>query len=268
MTVAMLPMYDLPELRSATDALWAAIATRLRRDGIDAPDGLTRTPHLEESWTDPRLLLGQTCGYPLVTALRGRVALLATPRYTAPGCDGTLYRSAIVVREHACATSLTDLRGGVCAVNDATSNSGMNVLRAEVARLSPHMPRFFRNVVTTGSHAASVLAVAEGRADVAAIDCVTWAHLQRLRPSHTRGLRQLAWTAATPGLPLITSVLTSTAERDALLQALQDVADDPALAGIRAELLLCGFEVVGSDYYDTILDLQTGAQLAGYAELL
>ena len=268
MAIAMLPMYDFPELRSATDALWAAIAARLRDLGVNPPDELTRTPHLEASWTDPCLLLGQTCGYPLVTTLRGRVALLTTPRYTAPGCDNTLYRSAIIVRDDARATSLSDLRGLVCAVNDAASNSGMNVLRAEIARTSPHTPRFFHSVVTTGSHAASVLAVAECRADVAAIDCVTWAHLQRLRPSHTRGLRRLAWTAATPGLPLITSVRTSDAERRALTEALQDVADDPALAGIRAELLLAGFETVGLDGYAAILDLQTRAQRAGYAELL
>ena len=254
--------------RDVADALWAAIAARFRDLGFYPPDQLTRTPHLEVSWTDPCLLLGQTCGYPLVTTLRSRVALLATPRYTAPGCDGIHYRSAIIVRDDARATSLANLRGLVCAVNDAASNSGMNVLRAEIAHLAQHTPRFFRSVVATGSHAASVLAVARGHADVAAIDCVTWAHLQRLRPSHTRGLRRLAWTAATPALPLITSTRTSDAERNALLRALRDVADDPALAGVRAELLLDGFEVGSLDAYDAVLDLQTRAQLAGYDELL
>ena len=268
MRVAVLPMYDLPELRSATDALWSAIAVRLRSLGVEAPGALTRAPNLEGSWADPGLLLGQTCGYPLVTVLRGRVALLATPRYAAPGCEGTLYRSAVIVRDDAQAASLSDLRGCVCAVNDAASNSGMNVLRAEIARVAQHTPRFFGNVVNTGSHATSVEAVAHGHADVAAIDCVTWAHLQRLRPALTRSLRRLAWTVATPGLPLITSVLTKDAERDALVQVLHDVANDPVLAGVRAELLLDGFETVGLDDYDAIMNLQTTARLAGYAELL
>ena len=268
MSVAVLPMYDFLELRSATDALWTAIAVRLRDLGLSPPDCLTRSTCLEDVWTDPCLLLGQTCGYPLVTALRGRVALLATPRYAAAGCEGTRYRSAIVVRGDARASSLADLRGQVCAVNDAASNSGMNVLRAEIAQLAQHTPPFFRDVLTTGSHAASAVAVAEGRADVAAIDCVTWAHLQRLRPAHTRGLRRLAWTVATPGLPLITSVLTNDADRRALLAALQDVAEEPGLAGVRAELLLDGFETVSLDEYDAIMNLQTRARLSGYAELL
>ena len=32
--IASLPMYDLPETRSATDALWAGIARHLRAEGV------------------------------------------------------------------------------------------------------------------------------------------------------------------------------------------------------------------------------------------
>ena len=35
-------MYDFPWTAQANDALWAALATRLRDAGIDAPDALTR----------------------------------------------------------------------------------------------------------------------------------------------------------------------------------------------------------------------------------
>ena len=260
-------MYDLPELQPATDALWAAIAARLRDRGVVAPDALTRGPDLAAIWTDPDLLLGQTCGYPLATSLAGKVALVATPRYLADGCTGACYRSAIVVRAADPATSLAEMRGRRCAVNDAASNSGMNLLRAAVAPLTGGAARFFAEIVLTGAHADSMEAVAEGRADLAAIDCVTWAHLQRWRPVPAGRLRVLAGTDATPGLPLITALTTPETTRRALAGALEDVAADPALAEIRAALLLDGFRWIAPDAYAAILALERGAVLAGYPAL-
>ena len=118
MNLATLPMYDLPELRQATDALWAAIAARLKHRGVAAPEALSRGPALAAMWVDHRLLLGQTCGYPLVTSLAGKVVLIATPFYLADGCEGACYRSAVVVRKTDGAASLADLRGRRCAVNE------------------------------------------------------------------------------------------------------------------------------------------------------
>jgi ABC-type phosphate/phosphonate transport system substrate-binding protein len=264
MRIAALPMYDLVGLEAANDALWTAIAQRLTAAGVEgAPERLTRSRPLEAVWTDPGLLLGQTCGYPLVTALGGQVRLVATPKYGAQGCDGALYRSAVVVRRADPAQGLADLRGRRAAVNDLGSNSGMNLLRAEVAPLAHGAP-FFGHVAITGAHAASVQAVAEAEADVAAIDCVTFAHLQRLRPRMTQGLRVLAWTTATPGLPLIAAATTDAALLAALRQALAAVARDPALAAVRATLLLDGFEILPQEAYDTILALERDAISRGY----
>jgi ABC-type phosphate/phosphonate transport system substrate-binding protein len=263
---ASLSMYDFDELRPATDALWEAIAARLTDRGIAAPPSLTRGPPLIDLWTDPALLLAQTCGYPLVTGLAGKVALLATPRYDAPGCEGTLYRSAIVVRATDPAATLADLRGRRCAVNNVDSNSGMNLLRAAIAPLADG-GRFFGAIITTGGHAASVRAVAGGDADVAAIDCVTWAHLRHLRPYETRGLRVLGWTSATQGLPLITSLHTDAPTRNALLGALDDVARDPALAPVRSQLRLDGFGALTLGDYEPVLALERMAQAAGYPVL-
>jgi ABC-type phosphate/phosphonate transport system substrate-binding protein len=259
-------MYDFPQLTGATDALWSAIAARLTERGVAAPTALTRGVPLDDLWADPALLLAQTCGYPLVTTLAGRVALVATPCYRADGCDGAWYRSAIVVRASDSASSLADLRGRRCAVNSVTSNSGMNVLRAAVAPLAQG-GKFFGTIVMTGGHAASLRAVAAGDADVAAIDCVTWAHLRQLCPQDTARLRVLDWSAATPGLPLITSRLTDAPTRTSLLGALDDVARDPALAPARSALRLEGFEALTPGAYDTVLTLERAAQAAGYPEL-
>jgi ABC-type phosphate/phosphonate transport system substrate-binding protein len=260
-------MYDLPELEAANDALWASIAERLVAQGVEAvPERLTRGGALEAIWTDPRLLLAQTCGYPLVASLGERVRVVATPRYSAPGCDGALYRSAIVVRASDPARDVADLRGRRAAVNDLASNSGMNLFRAKIAPLA-NGPSFFAAVTITGAHAASVEAVAAGEADVAAIDCITWAHLQRRRPRTTTALRVLSWTTATPGLPLIAAATIDAAVVAALRKALADVAVDPALAAVRAALLLDGFETLPGGAYQAILALERDAIAQGYPTL-
>jgi len=260
-------MYDLPELQAANDALWAAIVDRLRaRNLFDVPDQLTRDVAPEALWTDPDLILAQTCGLPLATRLEGRVRVVATPRYRARGCDGADYRSAVVVRADSVANSLHDLRGGRCAVNDLTSNSGMNLLRAEIAPLAGGKT-FFKSVLVTGSHLASVEAITQDEADIAAIDCVTWAHLQRWRSGLTDRLRVLTWTVRSPGLPLITSLGTSPSQVAALRAALDDVAGDPELREVRETLLLEGFSVTPAEHYRAALHLQDIAVGLGYPQL-
>ena len=98
MLLASLPMYDLPEAEEATRTLWHGLAEHLRSTGIpDVPDTLTRQPDVPAHWLSPDLLLSQTCGYPLTHALKGRVRLVATPCYDAPGCQGAEYCSIVVV---------------------------------------------------------------------------------------------------------------------------------------------------------------------------
>ena len=74
------------------------------------------------------------------------------------------------------------------ALNAHDSNTGMNLFRAAIAPIAGGAP-FFRAVVVTGSHEASVAAVAEGRADLAAIDCVSFA-LLGTRPPRARRARR------------------------------------------------------------------------------
>jgi ABC-type phosphate/phosphonate transport system substrate-binding protein len=265
--VANLGMYDFPWLRAANDALWAALAARLRARGLaGVPDRPDRGSSLAEIWRDPGLLLAQTCGYPLVTELAGAVTYVATPRYAAPGCAGTDNRSRVVVRADSRVGSVGALRGARAAVNGLDSNSGMNLLRALVAPLSCG-GRFFGEVVVTGAHLASLEAVAEGRADAAAIDCVSLAQVGRGRPELATAVRVLAETPAAPGLPLVTRRDAPPEEVACLRAALAEAAADPALAAVRDELLLLGFEVLPEGAYGRIAELEREAGVAGYPRL-
>ncbi|MGF1551216.1 MAG: phosphate/phosphite/phosphonate ABC transporter substrate-binding protein [Paracoccaceae bacterium] len=257
-------MYDLPERRAETDALWTAIAARLDAEGVAAPGRLDRGRELAAIWTDPALLLAQTCGYPFATVLNGRVRLVATPRYRAPGCAGARYRSAVVVRAGDPARRLADCEGYRPAVNDARSQSGHQALRAALAEarigLGP--------AIGTGAHRASIEAVVAGGADLAAIDCVTFALLGDAAPGLVAGVRAIAWTSPTPGLPLVTASATDEATRAALGRALDAVAADPALAGVRAALRIVDFARPDAADYAVLAERARALDARGAPRLL
>ena len=260
-------MYDLPEVRWAHDALWDAIAARLRDAGVaDVPAELTRDCALSDHWASPDLLLSQTCGYPLVTRFAGRLTVIATPVYRAPGCEGPTYRSAFVVAESSAARDLSDLRGAVCAVNERTSHSGMNALRAAIAPLAGGAP-FFREVRLTGAHVASVASVQVGEADVCAIDAVTHALLARHRPAALEGTRVLGLSTSAPALPYVTRARASAGEIASIRDALAAAIGAPELSAAREALLLERFEPSNEAGYARIAEIEAEAIALGYADL-
>ena len=257
---SVLPMYDFEPLRAAHTNFWAAVASRA---GIDAV--LRQGEGFE--FTDPDLVMAQTCGLPLTTTLVAHgLQVLAVPLYMAPGCNGPNHRSFVVVRAEDAIASLADARGTRCAINGYGSNTGMNLLRAAIAPLAGGKP-FFSDVRVTGAHAASMAAVADGEADIAAIDCVTWAHLARLEPALTGRLRILAETPASPALPLVVPASTPAAAIESLRQALHAVADDPTMRPICHALLIAGFAELPLSAYDAVGALVAQATAAGYPRL-
>ncbi len=197
--IAALPMYDPPPLQGANDRLWAGARDRLRARGIAAPEALTRgAEELWPIWTAPDLVLAQTCGFPFRTRLQGRVTLIGTPDYGVEGCAPGYYRSVIVARRDDPRRELADFDGAVLAGNDALSQSGW----AAPMNMAAELGLRWRPGPRTGAHRTSAVAVAEGRADIAALDAVTFALLQGVEPALS-ALRVVEMTPPTPGLPLI-----------------------------------------------------------------
>lgn len=259
-------MYAVPPDALAT--FWAGLREHMRDAGlIDVPDALCHPVDLPAHWRRPDLLLSQTCGFPMMTSLAGQVRYVATPRYRAFGCDGPFYSSAVVVRAGDHAESLADLAGRRVAFNAPDSQSGTNALRAMIAPLASGRS-FFAEAIETGAHRASVAAVCAGRADVAAIDAVTWALLGRDQRDEVEGLRVLAFTCKAPGLPLVTALSTSPADLGRLRHAMAQACADKALAACLAELLIDGFEVLPPEAYEGILQMRDEAIRHGYPALM
>jgi ABC-type phosphate/phosphonate transport system substrate-binding protein len=264
MARASLAMYDsVPPVKAANDRLWQGIRDRMRAADFAAPDALDRTISYDSIWLQPDLVLAQTCGYPYVSHLKGKVRLVATPVFEFAGGQSTERVSFIVVPEDSKAKSLEDLRGKIAAVNDWGSNSGMNLFRAAVMPLARD-GKFFSEIRITGGHLPSIKAVQDGEADVAAIDTVTWGMLASHAPEMLAGVRILADSPSGPGLPYITRLDAPDAEVDALRNAIADTIADPDYAEAVSALGLKRIEILGDQDYDRLDALRRQAERLGY----
>jgi len=264
MARASLAMYDSwPPVQAANDQIWLGIRDRLRAAGVAAPDHLDRAISYHGIWLQPDLVLAQTCGYPYVSELKGKVRLVATPAFSFPGGQGTQRVSFIVVPADSKVDCVEALRGSIAAVNDWASNSGMNLFRAAIMPLARD-GRFFSEIKITGGHLLSIKAVRDGEADVAAIDTVTWGMVAKHQPDMLAGVRILAETPSGPGLPYITRLDASDAEVDALRSAIAETIADPAYAGAVSALGLTGIEILGDEDYDRLDAYRREAERLNY----
>jgi hypothetical protein len=179
-----------PAAAPVWDRLWRGVRARL---GDAVPAGLSRPRDIYRHYEARGLVLGQACSLPMRLGLGARVAVVGAFDWGLPGTRPGHYRSVLVMRAGDRRPPGAAAARGV-AVNEALSHSGWAALwrhaRREGWRLGPRM--------VTGGHAASMAAVAAGRAHLAAIDAVTW----RLAPHPA--LRVVGTTAESPGHALIT----------------------------------------------------------------
>lgn len=247
---AELLMYVAPPRVSEAQERW--LARTLEHLAITRlPD---RTPDLKALWLSPDLSLTQTCGYPLMTQLRGRVQVIGRPVYQLPHSADGSHCSLLLTRDDDARRELIDFRGSHGLINNEDSNSGMNLLRYTLAPLQVG-GRFFDRVTVTGGHRDSLRALKEGRGDLAAIDSVTYDYLARDDSDEVAGLRIITQTALSPCLPYI-SALGANAEsiRLALNTALQELPDVASVLAIS--------EVIPASEadYQVLLDYQQHAE--------
>ncbi|AVE05373.1 phosphate ABC transporter substrate-binding protein [Pseudomonas palleroniana] len=257
---AELRMYVAPEAIQQANDQWLTrifehlALRRLNADHLDLPG----------VWLAPQLLMAQTCGYPLMTQLRGQVRVIGRPRYELPHSSGGEHCSLLLTRDDNPRHTLADFYNSRGVINGHDSNSGMNLLRERLAPLQRD-GRFFATVDISGAHRESLRWLREDRADLAAIDSVTYDYLARFSPQEVAGLRIVAHSAPSPTLPYIGARglqdAQVTAIRLAMNQALEDLPQVAKILGVQEVL------AASEDDYRVLLDYQRQAIASGYANL-
>ena len=230
MSRAALPMYDWPEVRPATRAFWAALRDRV--------PGLPELSHPEDYddllaiWRDRATLMTECCWGTVDLGLCTAQQILAQRNYDGiRGGEGPFYRSALVMRPGRIGEGVpadpgpgavipAGLGGLRWAANQRDSRSGWLGV-AEDAALSAE------EVLWTGAHRVSIREVAAGRADIAAIDCLSWQLALDHEPA-ARDLIVVGWTAPRPGIFFTTGLDTPAPLVAALRAALLALGQHPA----------------------------------------
>lgn len=171
-------------------------------------------------WLSPGLLLSQTCGYPFVTSLRGKVRLIGRPSYELAHSSGGDHCSLLLCRAGSPVTDLAGLQGSHGLINARDSNSGMNLLRHTLAGISDR--GFFSKLTFTGSHRESMRRLKKGEGDLASIDSVTYDYLARDNSDEIEGLRILVRSVRSPCLPYITSILRTATQAESIRRAMNE----------------------------------------------
>lgn len=184
-----------------------------------APDPATLPPDeldFPTVWLHPNLLFAQTCWGPMELGLSKHVRVIGQPSYDAfEGGQGEFYSSAIVMRRGEGAPvsapsdglpliSLDLIRGKRLGYNSDDSMSGIIALTRDLEAMGESLA-IFPERIETGGHRASIIAVAEGRADICAIDCRSWDLAKRFEPA-AQNVQVVGWTGQRKGLPYITSL--------------------------------------------------------------
>ena len=209
----------------------------------------------------PDLFMGQTCGYPYVMTWQPSHDLVAVPSFNIPGCEGTRYSSWFICNKNSLFQSLTDFKSSVLVLNNNDSNSGMNVLRSEISKIA-YGKSFFAKVLVSDSHLTSIDYVANGKADIASIDAVTWYFAIQEGLVDPDRIRIIGQSQKTAGLPFIINRsinLDSEIIRSALNLSLQNCPTE-----IREFIKIDSFEKVSPEDYRLTRKLEIEAINLGY----
>ena len=212
-----LPLYDWPEFHEQTDFIWAAIRQAAREEGLDLPVDLDHQYQRLSATMEETLVFSQLCGSPWSRHYSASATYLATCDFDVKGNTGGHYFSQIVVAESASFEGLSDLKNATFAFNDDDSQSGVHCTR----------PLFETDAlvaagVETGGHRMSMEAVAEGRADFAAIDAFSHSLAERTMPDVTKQLRIIGQTPLRPAPVLITATSLGPAVGQAMKNAVMN----------------------------------------------
>lgn len=162
------------------------------------------------------------------------------------------YQSYLIVHKHSSFKSLEDLRGHTFAFTDPHSNTGKLVPEYWLSELKEQPETFFRQTIFTYSHDNSILAVARGLVDGAAVDGLVWEYYQLKKPAFTARTKVIKKSQSYGIPPLVASAHLPQRDRERLKLVLLSMHQDPKGKKILSELLIDRFIPLQEDWYEPI----------------
>jgi phosphonate transport system substrate-binding protein len=164
----------------------------------------------------------------------------------------TFYQSYLIVNKNSPFQGLKSLKGHSFAFTDPESNSGKLVPTFWLAELNEQPETFFSKVIYTYSHDNSIMAVARGLVDGAAVDGLVWEYYQATNPGFTSKTRIIKKSEPYGIPPLVASGQFPSSERERLQQALLTMHQNPEGKKILAGLMIERFLPLQEEWYETI----------------
>jgi len=170
--------------------------------------------------------------------------------------ENSFYQSYLIVNKNSSIEKIENLRGGVFAMTDPTSNTGAMVPLYWLAKMGEKPETFFKNVTYTYSHDNSILAVARSLVDGAAVDSMIWEYYNALNPVYTSQTRVIKKSIPFGSPPFVASKYLAPKIKEEARNLLLDMHHDPKGKAILKELLIDRFVSPNDTWYQPIREIK------------
>jgi len=184
---------------------------------------------------------------------------LATPQVRGK----PFYQSYLIVEKDSPYRHLEDLRGRVFAFTDPDSNTGTLVPRYWLAQVGEAPETYFQKTVYTYSHDNSILAVAKGLVDGAAVDGHQWEYFQHFTPALTSRTRVIRKSELYGSPPLVASGRLPDDLKTKIRGVLLAMHQDPGGREILDKLLIDRFLAPREEWYEPVRAMIAGLPDSG-----
>lgn len=162
------------------------------------------------------------------------------------------YQSYLIVHKDAAYQTLSDLEGKIFAFTDPDSNTGSLVPRFWLHEIGQSPSTFFDRIIFTYSHDNSILAVAKGLVDGAAVDGHKWEFYQSKNPYFTSKTRVIKKSDFYGAPPLVVSAYLPPDLKKAIQNAIltMHLTDDGKT--ILKNLMIDRFDPLRPEWYENV----------------
>lgn len=170
------------------------------------------------------------------------------------------YRSYLIVHKDSALETLSDLEGRVFAFTDPDSNSGNLAPTFWLSEMGRTPERFFKDVIFTYSHDNSILAVAKGLVDGAAVDGHIWEFYNQRNPFYTSRTRVIKKSRPFGSPPLVASEYMDAGRKARISDIVLTMHEQPEGARILNELMIDRFVPPEEAWYAPVKDIYRQTQ--------